>query len=427
MPKILIISHNSLSTYQNMGKTLLSLIEFFPPDEVCQFYIYPTIPNVDKCNSYFRITDKDVLRSYCTFRVKGKRIEPNKTQNEQFENAEDEKLYRNPKNKKSSVMLARDLMWKCSRWYNADLKSWLAEQKPDCILAAPGGAMFLYDIALEISRDLRIPIVSYHCDEYYFVQETRRFWRRERLKLLKKKIEEYMGETAHVITICDEMKDLYTSRFHRPVTTIMTGSSFPISERIHVTNTPTSITYLGNIRCNRYKSIAEIGRALAEINNEDGTDYCINIYTGEKDKQILNTFKGIETVRLKGFVSGKEFYDTLHNADFLLHTESFEDACIEAVRNSISTKIADSLGSGIPLIAYGPACIASMGHLIRNDCAIAITSKEELKSSLRRAFADKELREEKARNGLSTAMKYHEPGICAEKVKKVIESVTAQR
>ena len=427
MPKILIISHNSLSKYQSMGKTLLTLLGSFARDEICQLYIYPTIPDVDKCNSYYRITDKDVLHSYYTFKVKGERVEPNLAQSQLFENSEDEQLYRNPKNKKSSVMLARDLMWKCSCWYNADLKSWLAEQKPDCILAAPGGAMFLYDIALEISRDLGTPIVSYLCDEYYFVEEMGHFWQRARLRLLKKKIEEYMGETAHIITICDEMKDLYTNRFHRPVKTIMTGSSFPISERIHVTNTPTSITYLGNIRCNRYKSIAEIGRALAEINSEDGTDYCINVYTGERDKQILNAFKGIETVRLKGFVSGKEFYDTLHNADFLLHTESFEDNCIEAVRNSISTKIADSLGSGIPLIAYGPDGIASMGHLIRNDSAIAITSKEELKSSLRRAFADKELREEKARNGLSTAMKYHEPGICAEKVKKVIESVTAQR
>ena len=427
MPKILIISHNSLSTYQSMGKTFLTLLGSFAPDEICQLYIYPTIPEVDKCSSYYRITDKDVLRSYYSFRVKGKRIEPDMAQSQLFESDEDEKLYRNPKNKKSSIMLARDLMWKCSHWYNADLKSWLAEQKPDCILAAPGAAMFLYDIALELSRDLGIPIVSYLCDEFYFVEENGSFWHRERLKLLKKKIEEYMGETAHVITICDEMKDLYISRFHRPVTTIMTGSSFPISERTHVTDTPTSITYLGNIRCNRYKSIAEIGRALAEINSEDGTDYCIDVYTGEKDKQILNAFNGIETVHLKGFVSGEEFYDTLHNADFLLHTESFEDACIEAVRNSISTKIADSLGSGVPLIAYGPACIASMGHLIRNDCAIATTSKEELKSSLKRAFLDKELREEKARNGLSTAMKYHEPGICAEKVKNVIESVTAQR
>ncbi len=425
MSKVLIISHNPLTTYESMGKTFSTLFSSFSPDEICQLYIYPTIPNVDKCNSYYRITDKDVLHSYYNFRVKGKRIEPDMTQNQLFENADDEQLYRNPKNKKSSVMLARDLMWKCSWWYNSNLKSWLDEQHPDCIFAAPGAAMFLYDIAMRISKDLKIPIVSYLCDEYYFVEDTGSFLQRKRLKLLRKKIEEYMRKTAHIIAICDELKDLYASRFHRPVTTIMTGSSFPISEKVHIADIPTSITYLGNIRCNRFKSIAEIGRALEEINNEDGTDYCINVYTGEKDAQILNVLKGIETVHLKGFVAGQEFYDTLHNADFLLHTESFEDHCIEAVRNSVSTKIADSLGSGVPLLAYGPDCIASMGHLIRNDCAIAITRKQDLKKSLKKAFLDKDLQEEKARNGLSVAMNYHDPELCGEKVKEVVESAMA--
>ena len=427
MPKILIISHNPLTTYESMGKTFSTLLGSFASDEICQLYIYPTIPNLDSCNSYFRITDKDVLQSYYSFRVRGRIVEPNMAQSEMFENAEDEQLYRNPNNKKSSIMLARDLMWKCSRWYNAELKSWLEEQKPDCIFAAPGAAMFLYDIAMKISKELQIPIASYLCDEFYFIEETGTALRKERLRLLKKKIEEYMSKTTHVITICDELKDLYTSRFHRPMTTIMTGSSFPISKNVRVAEKPTSITYLGNIRCNRYKSIAEIGRALTELNSEGGTDYHINVYTGEKDKQILGELRTVETIHLKGFVSGKKFYDVLHNAEFLLHTESFEEDYIEAVKNSVSTKIADSLGSGVPLLAYGPSCIASMGHLIRNDCAITITEEKDLKSSLRKAFLDKSLREKKAKKGLSVAMKYHEPNACGEMVRQVFESITAQQ
>ena len=235
-----------------------------------------------------------------------------------------------------------------------------------------------------------------------------------------------MSRTSHVITICDELKELYTSRFHRPMTTIMTGSSFPISKEIHSVDSPTSITYLGNVRCDRYTSIAEMGRALEEINGEDGTDYHINIYTGEKDKQILGVLESAKTVRLCGFVSGEEFNAVLHSADFLLHTESFDDGYIEVVRNSVSTKIADSLGSGVPLIAYGPGCIASMGHLLRNDCAITITEKEALKETLRTAFRDKELRDQKARNGLRVAMQYHEPRACGDMVKKVFENITAR-
>ena len=116
----------------------------------------------------------------------------------------------------------------------------------------------------------------------------------------------------------------------------------------------------------------------------------------------------------------------MHSADFLLHTESFDDGYIEVVRNSVSTKIADSLGSGVPLIAYGPGCIASMGHLLRNDCAITITEKEALKETLRTAFRDKELRDQKARNGLRVALQYPAPRACGDMVKKVFENITAR-
>ena len=211
------------------------------------------------------------------------------------------------------------------------------------------------------------------------------------------------------------------------MTTVMTGSSFPIAKDIHKTDVPISITYLGNIRYDRYHSIAEMGKALEEINKANGTDYYINVYTNEKDKQILQTLEEVKTVHLCGFVSGKEFDEVLHNADFLLHTESFKEDYIELVRNSVSTKIADSLGSGVPLIAYGPDCIASMGHLIRNDCSITITEKDALKETLIRAFSDKAFREQKARKGLEVATRYHEPQTCGDMVRNVIESVIAQQ
>ena len=425
MPKVLLISHKPLTTYTSMGKTFTTLLSSFSGEEICQLYIYPTVPNVDKCCSYFRITDKDVLRSYYKFKVKCGEIAPDTTQSKMFENTDDEQLYRNPKNKKAGVMLLRDLVWKCARWYTKELREWLDRQKPEFILAAPGAAMFLYDIAMKLSKELNIPIISYLCDEYYFVQEPGAFLKRKRLKLLKNKIDRYMERTAHIITICDELKELYTNHFHRPMTTVMTGSSFPIASEIHSVENPASITYLGNVRCNRAQSIAEVGKALEEINREEGKQYRLNVYTGEKDRQILAALETAETVDLRGFVSGKDFDDALHQADFLLHAESFEEAQIELVRNSISTKIADSLGSGVPLIAYGPECIASMGHLIRNGCAITITKKEELKDVLKKAFTDREYRDSKAINGLQTAHKYHDPQRCGDLFRTIVELVVA--
>lgn len=412
--KLLILSHNPITTYDAMGKTMASLFDKFKKDELCQFYIYPTIPDIDFCDSYYRITDKDVLNSYLTFSVKGRKIhkaEIDTASHSLFENPEDETIYRNRKNKTALRMILRDLMWAFSSWYSKDLKSWLKTQKPTCIFVAPGTAKFLYNIALKISKDFNLPIITYICDEYYFVKKPKGVLKNIQVFSLRKKIKKLMCKTSHIITICDSLKELYAKEFNVHTTVVMTGTNYSIAEKPVETENPQSLTYMGNIRCNRFNSLAEIGRELKKINDEEETNFSLNIYTAEKDKTILSMFDGIDTIKLCGYVSGEEFDMVFHNADILLHTEAFDEKSIDLVKNSVSTKIADSLASGIPLFAYGPPEVASMKHLIDNNCAITATSEEELYDSLKSAFFDCELREKVVTNALKTAEKYHNSNI----------------
>ena len=102
--KVLILSHNPITTYQNMGKTLLSLFSSFNISELCQLYIYPTIPDIEKCNSYYRITDRDVFKSYARFgKVKSRVIQNNEiniNKHSLFETENDEAFLTKTKNKK---------------------------------------------------------------------------------------------------------------------------------------------------------------------------------------------------------------------------------------------------------------------------------------------------------------------------------------
>ena len=43
--KVLLLSHNPVTTYNNMGKTFLSLFSAFRPEELCQLYLYPAVPD----------------------------------------------------------------------------------------------------------------------------------------------------------------------------------------------------------------------------------------------------------------------------------------------------------------------------------------------------------------------------------------------
>lgn len=405
--KVLIISHNPLSDQSNMGKTLCSLFSGFPAEELCQLYIYPTVPNARYCGSYFRITDKDALRATFSRKRPGGEIRCIKAGQGMYESAADARFYRNRKNQTTMRCLLRDAMWRRSGWYSEELRRWLAAQKPEVLFVAPGGAKFLYDFALKIGAVLRIPIITYLCDEYYFVKEPKGLLDKLRLRLLRRKMEELLAQTTHLVAISPELAAPYEKMFSLPATVVMTGAAIPVAEAPKATDHPMQISYFGNIRCDRYRSLAEIGRELDSINEELGTPYQLKIYTAEQDAKILSALNKYRSVELCGFLSGDAFTKALKNAQLLLHVEAFAPESAEQVKHSVSTKIADSLASGIPLLAYGPGKIASMQHLCRNGCALMATSKEELRSMLLAAFTDGYARESAVENALKTARRFH--------------------
>lgn len=422
--KVLIISHLPVSTRNNMGKTFLSLFSEVERQELCQFYIYPSYPDQDRCASFYRVTDKEILKSLPLCRKVGGCVEPERIAQDQglYENPEDESFYRDRKNKSAARRLLRDGIWRMGNWYNANLRRWLDEQKPDCIFLAPGPAKFIYNGALKISKAYSIPLVTYICDEYYFVDTPKGLLPRIQVRLLQKKIRQTIRASEALVVICDELKQAY-SQFGTPITTVMTGASFRVVDKPVSETQPDAICYFGNIRCNRYLSLAKVGQALDALNEKLGTDYKLKIYTSEKNPEILSVFDGIDSVVLPGFVTGEAYVREFDKAQLLLHVEAFDDASIAYVRHSVSTKIADSLAGGKPLLAFGPAEVASMGHLLRNGCAIAATGEDELEAMLLTAFTDDDARRKTVEAALDTARTYHDSAIVGQTIKTILAGV----
>lgn len=425
--KVLLISHNPVSMNQNMGRTILTLFSEFRREELCQLYIYPSIPDVDACSSFYRITDKDILKSYYRFHVDGQRVKSAPGKGAIFENPADQKLYRHKNNHAPWKCIMRDAMWKYSKWYNRDLKAWLDEQKPTCIFVAPGRAKLLYDIAMHLAEKMAIPIVTYLCDDFYFTQPDTKLTGKLFQFLLRKKMDALMQQTKKCITICDAMKERYAHRFPIQFQTIMTASSRSIAQEIKKVEHPTEIIYMGNIRCGRYSSLAEIGRELDIINEENGSNYCLKIYSGEQNQEVLKSFKDIKSIQLCGFVTGERFEHIFLGADILLHVESFTSKYIDRVRYSISTKIADSLASGICLFAYGPNEVASIQYIEKEQCGVVCTEQCRLHDTLLNVLHSRECREAAARNGLYTAMRNHNPEKNQHMVKEIFCEIEGTR
>ncbi len=421
--KVLLISHNPFSTYQSMGKTFASLFSSFQKEELCQLYVYPSFPNLDAANSYYRITDRDAIKRILPVMRAGGEVSARAYQGSMIENETDKKFYSKSSNNAPAKRLLRDAAWKVSCWYTKDLQQWLDREKPTCIFLAPGYAKFIYDIALTISRKRNIPIITYICDDNYFLNTPKTLLGRMQLDLLQRKTRRTMAHSELVVAISREIADRYSRAFSVRSEVIMTGAGFPVAEVPPERADVKMIAYFGNLDLNREKSLAEIGRVLDEINAHYKTDYCLNIYTRNETPAV---FADIESIRMCGFLVGDAFTNAFENADCLVHVEAFDKESMDIVKGSVSTKIADSLASGIPLLAYGPAGVASMEHLRRNGCAFLADDYESLKKAVGELLTDREKREAISENALRAARQYHVSAANSMRLRSIIQEIAGE-
>lgn len=402
--KVLIVSHNCFSSSQSMGKTLASLFSKFDKSELMQLYFYPSVPNVDVCGDYYRITDKDILSSIIYRKTCGRVIEQSEidSDNTLFSDPDEGRQYSRINRNSLLIHRLRDVAWKIGSWKTKSLKQWLKKGKPDIVFYALGDATFSQNIARWVSDYLGVPLVSYICDEFYSYYKNHESWFARIISFpLIRGIKKTIEASKRNITICDDLGKLYENTFNVPYTTIMTGSSFTPGELNCLTNSK-HISYIGNTALNRCKPISEIAAAIEAINEENGTDFEFTYYGGKS-----NELESVSGIKYGGRLTAEQVKQTMANSCLLIHVETFDHDYRARLKYSISTKIADSLASGIPLFAYGPEDIASMKHLINNECAACVTDKKILYSQLTRVLMSETYSNQLRINAMSVASQKH--------------------
>lgn len=420
--KVLVVSHNVFSFSSSMGKTLANFFKDFPCEDIAQLYLHTEIPTTDICKNYFRITDFDILKKKKN--VLGTRFCEEDIQkdlaSERVDEGTEAQIYQFGRRRRPWMYVGRNLLWSLGKWKNDRLKEWVDEFCPDVIFFASGDYAFAYRIAMWVSRYKKIPIVTYVCDDYYFLSRKsvsplyylNRFDYKRTIKKLFKKHKD-------AVMICDEASRDYKKEFGINTTTIMTASELtgkPLKE--HEMNEKLKISYIGNLGYNRHIALAEAGSALVKLY---GGEFLIDLYSTEKRPQITKYLTRENGIDFHGGISADEVKRVIEKTDILMHIESLDENNRKKVRYSVSTKIADSLASGKCLFAYGPEEVASMQHLIRNECAIAATSPSELETALKSAFEDGEMRKLVSQKAVETAEKYHNQERNCKIFKEILE------
>ena len=173
--KILVVSHNVFSKTSNVGKTLSAYFRGVDSKDMAQFYIHSEIPTDDICENYYRITDKEAIKSVFTRRsgrVFGKddiKLDAADTRTDTGNTA---KLYQKARSKRPFIYFARNTWWSLGKWNTKRLRAWLDEFDPDIVFFASGDYAFMYKIAEKIARMRKIPLVVSCMDDYYFYNKN---------------------------------------------------------------------------------------------------------------------------------------------------------------------------------------------------------------------------------------------------------------
>ncbi|MGN7763273.1 glycosyltransferase family protein [Paenibacillus sp. 22594] len=406
-PRVLVISHNAFSTTSNMGKTLASFFYGWGKNEIAQLYFHMEFPNSDICDNYFRITDFEMLKSILKFEMPGEILNKNDvkldTASNNFDTGIKSDIYRIGKEKKSYMYFLRNLIWDSKKWKSNELSKWLEDFSPEVVFFAAGDYSFSMKIALNICNARKIPLVVFFGDDYYVntIHKGRslNFLNRRVFKSVFSNMFSYL---SNYITASDKMLREYSEIFNKSGHAIMTSTEIVVGNDDLKSNKVLRISYIGNLGGGRWRSLVEIGLCLKSIG------FLLDIYSAETRNDIIKDLNEMNGIVFHGAIPAYKVKEIIRSSTIIIHVESFESDDKERTQYSMSTKIAESLGSGVCLLAYGPKDVSSIEYLLENEAAYVVTEKLELKERLIEIIESEELRGNYINNAISLALQRHE-------------------
>ena len=301
--------------------------------------------------------------------------------------------------------LLRELAWGV-KLGSTDFLQRALEFAPDIILFQIGHSGFLADLAVKLTQICKSKLVAFTTEDYYlkkwnFLQPNKRSFAFELyMAKYRRAIRSVMGMTALCVANTPVLAESYARDFGVKTAVIMAAASGSVAA-CHERQENT-VVYAGNLTLNRYRSIIEIAQLVAKA---DPTAE-VAVY-GKTTPEIEAEFKKCGNIATKGFVSYDVLMPRLANARLLLHCESFDEFYRRDLQAAFSTKIADCLASGVPLLLYAPEEFAETRYLTQEACAVVCTDEAQLRLGVARALTDEPLRLATVENAKQIAKQNH--------------------
>ena len=262
-------------------------------------------------------------------------------------------------------------------------------------------------LACLVSSMTNAPFVAFTADDEASVPTYGSWLSRIRRRIIHKRFTRHISLYKYDYIFSQEQADEYHDEYGIETSTLLKCGDFPSSFNPKTVGTPIRLVYAGRLYCNRWVSLAEIGKALQVI-NKDGIKMVLDIYTQEKlTAEQKNALSEKRFIYVKGSVTPSQLKKIYEEADMALHVESMNEYYRAVTRVSLSTKIIDLMASTCAIMAICWNRHAGFQYLKKNDAAICVDSYPQILPALQSIANDPSIVSEYAQKAYSCGVKYH--------------------
>lgn len=371
-PKVLIVSADPLEGNSQTSITLSNIWSEWRKDCIFDFVISQPVKQQNaQPNMYFLPLDRQPLLKIAKGSL-GKKINVGMKKEDQ-QDAFDKKSTL----KKHIRQWAYSLIDRSGIWLKDKDYAVVREFAPEVIYTM-GSSVSTMRVCITLAQKLSVPIIMHFMDNW---PECVQWAKNPLLRNYKKSLERWLDKvytySKCALTISEEMAQAYEKKTGIKHISLMNSINIEFWQNVKYEEHDHFVfAYAGGMHLGRFDTLLGIGNKLHELNQIENKNYKLVIYTDMDSKYVHSLSETeLKEVEIRGKVKHDDLKKVYREADVLILAEGLKEDKITNLfaKYSISTKTAEYLVSGKPILYVGDSSRALPRYLERNDAAVVVT------------------------------------------------------